>query len=97
MLIAVFGTAFRQTGVLARTAALATGGIESGIDVSPDGAGGSFLSTRGYAGQHSATSQFILATPVPSPVSESNLIYVRENTFDTNVGTAFVSIVGVLV
>lgn len=97
MLIAVFGTAFRQTGVLARTAALATGGIESGIDVSPDGAGGSFLSTRGYAGQHSATSQFILATPVPSPVSESNLIYVRENTFDTHVGTAFVSIVGVLV
>lgn len=97
MLNALFGTVFPQAGVVARTAALAADGVESGIEITPDGSTGSFLSARGYAGEHSATSQFIMATPVASPVSNSNLLFVREKTYATEVGISIVSVVGLLV
>ncbi|WP_350335616.1 DUF2793 domain-containing protein [Coralliovum pocilloporae] len=104
MLISKFGQSFRQSGVLAKY--LLIGDTNQltplqtiDIGLTPTGAGGSFnnatSNNQGVAGQG------ILYIPCSekSPVSESNLIFIRE-TAPSNapvITMAFVAILGVLV
>ncbi len=97
MMISLFGTAFYQSGAIVKMAALAGSGVEAGIEISPDGLSGSFVGTRGYAAQSSPQAQFIIPNNTPSPVSSSNLLFIRELDLGGNVGISHVSINAFLV
>ncbi len=97
MMNALFGAAFYQAGIIAKVVALPGASAEAGLDISPDGAAGSFLGTRGYAGQASASSQIMIPSTVASPVSASNLLFVREQDLGGGIGIAIVSVNAVLV
>lgn len=104
MLINQFGRAFRQTGVLAKyyisgdTNAL-TSLQTTSIGITPSGAPGTFnnalSNNQGIAGIG------ILYVPCSqlSPVSDSNLIFVREGTpaSGNTIGTSLISILGLMV
>ncbi len=97
MMQALFGTVFAQTGVVLRMAALAGPSCETALEVSPSGAPGTFLGTRGYAGAHSPTGQFTLFTAQASPVSASRLVCVRESALTGQMGVSLVSVNALLV
>lgn len=97
MMQATLGTVVRQSGILVKLVAGASGADDCGIELTPDGMSGSFLGTRSYAGESSAAGQLMMMTPVASPVSQSNLAFVRETAFGSQVKLSIVSAMGLYV
>lgn len=97
MMQALFGTVFAQAGLLLKLAALPGSTGESGLEVSPNGAGGTFVNVRGYAGEASPSSQLLIACDTPSPVSDANLVFIREAAITGDVGICLATVMGVLV
>jgi Protein of unknown function (DUF2793) len=96
MLQAVLGTVFRQSGLLLKTGVAGNGG-RTIVSVSEAGAGGSFLSTCSFDTGNLNTGMLVVPSSVPSPVSNSNLLFVREEGATTGaLGLTMLSVSGVL-
>lgn len=91
MLINLFGQSFRQTGLMAKSF-MADGAIGK-ISITPTGVGGSFLNAATHLGSTGVT---IMPCSVLSPISNSNLVYVREAFSGTNT-TRLITSIAVLV
>ncbi|PWW00235.1 uncharacterized protein DUF2793 [Hoeflea marina] len=91
MLFAVFGTVFRQTGIVIR-ANIPAAAAGDGLGVSPTGIAGSFVSC---AAAPSSAGVTMMACTEPSPVSNSNLVRLREQIAGTAT-TRLVSSIAVL-
>lgn len=93
MLQQVFGTVFRQTGMILR-GQLHTPEAGQRLEVSPTGLGGSFVQTVTTvgAGAFSAGGTTMIPCTEPSPVSNSNLLFVREQLASTATVSALSSI-----
>jgi hypothetical protein len=97
MLQAVLGRVFRQSGVLGKIAAQASGAVQADAAITENGVSGSFNGVKSFtAGEYNA-GQFTAPCSVLSPVSNSNLVFVRESVSGTNMLTASVNVVGVWV
>lgn len=90
MLINLFGTSFRQTGIMVKSAILAASSGDS-ITISPSGAGGSFSAAAIFG---SGDGNTIIPCSDLSPISNSNLVRIREGISGT-AGIRLVSSVGV--
>ncbi|MEM5518902.1 DUF2793 domain-containing protein [Henriciella sp. AS95] len=97
MMQSLFGAVFPQAGVSLKVAALPGSSGESALEVSPNGGGGTFISVRGYDGAPSPSSQLLLACDLPSPVSDSNLVCLRETAITGDVGISIATVLGLLV
>lgn len=97
MMQQLFGTVFRQAGVILKVVTHASATADTQLDVSPSGASGSFLGVRSYGGEKSISVQLILPVSELSPVSNSNLLFIREEDFGGGMGISVVSVTGLLI
>lgn len=96
MMQAVLGRVFRQSGVLCKM--LASGvGAQSTVGVSEAGVTGSFQNLRSFESGALNEVQNIIPCSQLSPVSESNLVFVRETASGATMATAGVSVLALLV
>ena len=72
-----FGVVFRQKGVLLSTYVSGAGG-DVGCDFSGTGASGSATGGNSLSTGARNQANFTIVTPTLSPVSNSNLLYIRE-------------------
>jgi hypothetical protein len=96
MMQAVLGRVFRQSGVLCK---LLTSGnaVQSRIEISEAGVSGANQPLRSFTDGSTNTGQAIAPCSVLSPVSNSNLVFVREVVSGSNMLVGGVSIMGVYV
>ncbi len=78
MLDLTFGKVFLQQGLLAKVTAVGNGG-QAGLDVSPSGKSGSFQNVRSLTNGSIVSSQVTIPCFTASDISNSNLVFVREN------------------
>lgn len=91
MLVSLFGQAFRQTGIMVKANILvATDGDK--IDITPSGVTGSFVPA---ASAPSSAGVTVIPCTEQSPISNSNLVFVRE-TVATTAGIRLLSSIAVL-
>lgn len=91
MLVNLFGAAFPQTGLIVK--ANMTGGADGdSLSLTPSGIGGSFVWA---ANRPSSAGVAIMACTDPSPISNSNLVRLRED-FSGEVGIRLISSVAVM-
>jgi hypothetical protein len=97
MMQAVLGTVFRQTGVMAK-ASVVGGAATDKVDLTSDGSSGSFVTVAQYFAGATANGSGVTIVPCtePSPISNSNLVFVRETLANTG-DTRLVSLLGLLV
>ncbi|MBA4783778.1 MAG: DUF2793 domain-containing protein [Rhizobiales bacterium] len=74
MLIALFGGSFRQSGIMVK--GFIANSSTASISISPSGVGGSFVNAATAASDSGVT---IIPTTELSPISNSNLVRMREN------------------
>jgi hypothetical protein len=79
MMQTVLSTVFRQKGIMAK-AAIVGGVATDKIDLTSDGSSGSFVSAAQYFAGTAANGSGVTILPCtePSPISNSNLVFVRE-------------------
>ncbi len=93
MMQTVLGRVFRQKGVLLK--ALVEGlSVQAILDTSEAGAGGSFTGIRSESGGSRLGAQYTQSCSVLSPISNSNLLLLRETVTGTGLGIASISIAG---
>ncbi|WP_102957973.1 DUF2793 domain-containing protein [Mangrovicella endophytica] len=94
MLTARLGTAFRQAGLVVKIGSAGTALVS--LSLSPTAEAGSFALTNSL--ESGALNNGIVTMPCTnaSPVSDSNLIFVREGGPAGALGTTLVSVIGVL-
>ena len=97
MIQVLFGTVFPQAGLLLKVACGGSGGANAMLETTPDGSLGSFLGQRSLSDGTVEAGQLTLATPVASPVSDSNLLILREQDLGGLIGTSIVSVAGIWV
>lgn len=96
MLQAVLGRVFRQSGVL--TKMLVSGsGAQTQLDISEAGVSGAFQSTKSFTDASVNLAQNVVRCSQLSPISNSNLVFVRETATGSTMAIAGVSVLGVLV
>lgn len=96
MMQAVLGRVFRQSGVLLK--GLVDGvSVQAILDTSEAGVTASFNGIRSESNGTRLGGQFTQVTSVQSPISDSNLVFVRETATGTGVGFATLSTVGLWV
>lgn len=96
MLQAVLGRVFPQAGVQLRGLVQSTASVQANIDSTPTGASGTFHGVKSFTDGTSQAGQFIIPTTMPSPISNSNLVFIREGA-STTLNICGVSVLGVLV
>lgn len=96
MMQTVLGRVFRQAGLIAKVQAQANTANYGQFDLTPDGVTGSFQSVKSFGDATLNPDQLIVSCTQLSPISNSNLIFVRETVTGTNMLTASASVVGVL-
>jgi hypothetical protein len=96
MMQSVLGRVFPQKGVLLK--ALVEGvGVQAFFDASDSGNPGSFNGIRSELSGSRLNGQFSQVTNTPSPVSASNLLFVRETVVGAALGITAISICGLWV
>ena len=93
MLQNVLGAVFRQAGVLARLVAVGNASSVT-LSLSEAGLAGSLMGMKSFPDGTLQSGQVTIPCSVLSPISNSNLVFVREQ---GNFVTGAVSIVGVYV
>ena len=96
MMSARLGAVFPQTGLLLKIGAAGAAGSEVSLDASPSGAVGSFAGVKSTDTGALRISQLVVPTDQSSPVSDSNLVFVREGGASGGLGVCLVSVTGVL-
>lgn len=92
----VLGRVFRQSGVLLK--ALVEGlSVQAIIDTTEAGVSGSFTGLRSESGGARLAGQYTQMTSVLSPVSNSNLVFLRETVTGSGMGVTSLSVAGVWV
>lgn len=94
MLQNVLGAVFRQSGILARLLALGSGSSGVTVSISEAAVPGSLMSHKSFPDGSLQMGQYMIPCSVLSPISNSNLVFVREQ---GNLSIGGVSIVGVYV
>lgn len=96
MLQTVLGRVFRQSGVLLKS--LVEGiSTQATLDTSDAGLSGSFAGFRSESGGSRLGGQYTQMTSTLSPISNSNLIFMRETVTGTALGLTSLSVQGVWV
>jgi hypothetical protein len=95
MLQNVLGRVFPQKGILARIAIQGSGGTQATLALSPTGITGAGAPTRSESSGGMLNGNVIIPSSAPSPVSNSNLVFVQETGTSTNLGTANILVAGV--
>jgi hypothetical protein len=96
MMQAVLGRVFRQSGVLCKM--LASGvAAQSTVGITEAGLSGSFQNLRSFTNGDLQEGQNIIPCSQLSPVSNSNLVFVRESAGSGTMATAGISVLGVFV
>ncbi|MGE0532797.1 MAG: hypothetical protein AB7P35_15925 [Hyphomonadaceae bacterium] len=96
MMQTVLGRVFRQSGVLLKS--LVEGiSTQATLDTTELGASGSFTGWRCESGGGRLNGQHTQMTSVQSPVSNSNLVFMRETGTGTTIGLTSLSVTGVWV
>jgi hypothetical protein len=93
MLQNVLGAVFRQSGVLARLVAVGSGSGMT-ISISEAAVAGSLMAVKSFPDGTLQSAQVMIPCSVLSPISNSNLIFIREQ---GSLATAAVNVVGVYV
>lgn len=96
MLQTVLGGVFPQRGLMLKAAASGVGEAAS-MMIAPNGLSGSGTPVQSLADGGIRTVQMTIATNVPSPVSNSNLLFVQESAAGTAMAIANLLVVGVWV
>lgn len=96
MMQTVLGRTFRQAGVLAKMI-VAGAGAQTQLDISEAGVSGSFQTTRSFPDGGFNVSQNMIPCSQPSPISNSNLVFVRETATGATMTTAGVWVLALLV
>lgn len=96
MMQAVVGRVFRQAGVLLDMGPQGVGAVAT-IDASADGATGSFTGVKSLTDGTLQVNQVTLASSALSPVSNSNLVFLRESVTGTAMGITIANVVGLWV
>lgn len=92
----VLGRVFRQSGVLLK--ALVEGAsVQALLDTSEAGLAGSFNGIRSESSGGRLGGQMTQVTSVQSPISDSNLLFIREGATGAGVGIALLTAVGLWV
>jgi hypothetical protein len=96
MMQTVLGRVFRQAGVLLKglSEGLSTQAV---IDTTEAGVSGSFSGLRSESGGSRLGGQYTQMTSVQSPVSNSNLVFMRETVTGTGLGVTSLTVAGVWV
>jgi hypothetical protein len=93
---AVLGRVFRQSGVLLK--ALVEGlSVQATVEGSEAAATGSFHGVKSFTDGSLNNGQLTVPTSVLSPVSDSNLVFVRETVTGTAMSVTALSVLGVWV
>jgi hypothetical protein len=96
MMQTVLGRVFRQRGVMLR-ASIEGASVQAFLDTTETGMSGSFSGQRSEASGSRLAGQFSQTCGVQSPISNSNLVFVRETVTGTALGIAALSVAGVWV
>lgn len=96
MMQTVLGRVFRQAGVLLKglSEGLSTQAV---IDTTEAGVSGSFSGLRSESGGSRLGGQYTQVTSVQSPVSNSNLVFMRETVTGSGLGVTSLTVAGVWV
>lgn len=94
MMQAVLGCVFRQSGVLLK-AAVAGSAVAAVLETSEAGASGSFNGVRSESNGSVQGGQYTQACSTLSPISNSNLVLLRETVTGTALGVTLLSAVGI--
>ena len=92
MLENIVGAVFPQSGILANILVTGAGGQPAQLLLSPDGSPNSFVGLSLTNGNTSDHDQVILPTPTPSPVSNSNLVFIKEASSGPTIGRCTIHI-----
>lgn len=96
MMQTVLGRVFRQSGVLLKS--LVEGvSVQATLDTTEAGESGSFIGWRSESGGGRLSGQHTQMTSVQSPISNSNLVFMRESATGTAMGLAALSVTGIWV
>jgi hypothetical protein len=96
MMQAVLGRVFRQSGVLCKM--LASGAsAQTSVGLSEAGATGSFQNLRSFSDGALQENQNVIACSQLSPISNSNLVFLRETASGATMATAGASVMGLFV
>lgn len=96
MMQTVLGRVFRQSGVLLKS--LVEGvATQAVVDTSEAGVSGSFTGARSESGGSRLGGQYTQMCSVQSPISNSNLVFLRETVTGTGIGLASIGVGGVWV
>ncbi|HYD87728.1 MAG TPA: DUF2793 domain-containing protein [Vitreimonas sp.] len=96
MMQTVLGRVFRQKGVLVKGFVEGLG-VQAVLDTSEDGLPGSFNGVRSETSGGRLSGQLTQVTSVQSPLSETNLVFVREAASGAGMGIALLSVLGLWV
>jgi len=96
MLQTVLGRVFRQSGVLVR-AIVQANSVSARLDLSDSGAAGTFNGITSFPDGSQNQGQLTIPCGVLSPISESNLVFLRENVTGTAFNVAAATVVGIWV
>jgi hypothetical protein len=93
MLQSVLGAVFRQSGLLCKASVAGVGGV---LALSSSGVAGSFVSLNASDSGAALGGMIVVPCTQPSPVSNSNLVFLRESIGAPNqLGVTIVSTIGV--
>jgi hypothetical protein len=96
MMQAVLGRVFRQAGVV--TKMLVSGsGAQTQLDISEAGVSGAFQSAKSFTDASMNIAQNVVPCSQLSPISNSNLVFVRETATGSTMAIAGVTAIGLLV
>src|SRR5262245_19177154 len=93
MMQTVLGRVFRQKGVLLKPLVEGSG-TQAVLDSTEAGVPGSFIGVRSESGGSRLSGQYSQTCSVLSPISQSNLIFIRESATGTGMGLTTLSVSG---
>lgn len=97
MLQNLFGTVFPQKGIVCKSGFAPENGFAMALAMSPSGEGGSFISSNSPTDGSWTSSLLLIPCSIASPISNSNLIFVREHDFGGNLGITLITSIAVFV
>ena len=95
MLQNVLGAVFRQSGIMCKAAVFPPVGISQVIDLTPTGVGGSFVAISSTKDGSASQGMILIPCTELSPISNSNLVFVREADGGGSLGITLISSIAV--